>query len=82
MPNINVRKAIERISDELERVGNHIVQHSGIAPKDAMFIDNVATGIAETAAQIAGIARQAQGSTETPQELTRKTRRALGFTNP
>jgi hypothetical protein len=82
MPNIRVRAAIERISNDINRVGHHIVQHSGIDPKDARFIDNVATDIAVTAAQIAELARQAQGVREKSGSLVRKTRKAMGFTIP
>ena len=82
MPNIRVKQALERISTELDRIGAHIVMYSGIDPDEARLIDNIATNIATTGAQIAGIARQVQGSNETPQGLVKKTRRALGFTSP
>lgn len=82
MPNIRVRAAIEKISNEINRVGQHIVQHSGIDPKDARFIDNVATDIAVTAAQIADLARQVQGSSRVPGSLVTQTRRTFGFTKP
>jgi hypothetical protein len=58
MPNIRVRHAIEKISNELNRVGQHVVDHSGIDPKDARFIENVCEDIARTANQIAQLARE------------------------
>jgi hypothetical protein len=57
MPNINVRKAIEKISDDVNRVGQYIVDYSGIDPRDARFIENVCEDIAKTASQIAQLAR-------------------------
>jgi hypothetical protein len=80
MPNIRVRQAIEKLQKEINRVGEHIVQYSGIDKKDAFAIDNAATDIATTAAQIAELARQAQGVRDT--STVRKVRRALGFTHP
>jgi nitrogen regulatory protein PII-like uncharacterized protein len=60
MPNINARKNIKKISNELNRVGQHIVNYSGIDPKDARFIENVCEDIAKTASQIAQLARDAK----------------------
>jgi hypothetical protein len=60
MPNINVRKAIEKISNEINRVGQHAVDYSGIDPRDARFIENVCEDIAKTANQIAQLARAAE----------------------
>jgi nitrogen regulatory protein PII-like uncharacterized protein len=60
MPNINVRKSIEKISNELNRVGQHVVDYSGIDPKDARFVENVCEDIAKTASQIAQLARDAK----------------------
>lgn len=59
MPNINVRKAIEKISNEINRVGQHIVDYSGVDPRDARFVQNVAEDIAKTASQIAQLAKEA-----------------------
>jgi hypothetical protein len=59
MPNINVRKAIEKISNDVNRVGEHIVQYSGIDPRDARFVESVCEDIAKTASQIAQLAREA-----------------------
>ena len=82
MPNIRVRQALERLRREINQVGQHIVQHSGIDKKDAMVCDDLATDIAVTAAQIAEISRQAGGTSRKPGSLVRETRRALGFTIP
>jgi hypothetical protein len=80
MPNIRVKQALERLDTEINAVGKHILNHSGIDPKDAMLIDKLATDIAETAAQIAELAKQVQGQ-RNPRTL-KKVRRALGFTTP
>jgi hypothetical protein len=80
MPNIRVRQAILRIQTEINRVGHHIVQYSGIDKKDALAIDNAASDIATTAAQIAELAQQAQGVRTTGAK--RRVRKALGFTYP
>jgi hypothetical protein len=59
MPNINVRKAIEKISNDVNRLGEHILQYSGVDPRDARFVENVAEDVAKTASQIAQLAREA-----------------------
>jgi nitrogen regulatory protein PII-like uncharacterized protein len=59
MPNINVRRAIEKISDDVNRVGQHIVDYSGVDPKNARFVENACEDIAKTASQIAQLAREA-----------------------
>ena len=46
-----------------------------------MFVDNMATSIAESAAQIAALARAVQGN-HSAEHLVRDTRHALGFTQP
>jgi hypothetical protein len=82
MSNIRVRAAIERIQTELNQLGEHIISYSGIEKKDAFAVDNAATDIATTAAQIAELARAARGTSTKPGTLVRQTRRALGFTVP
>jgi glycerol-3-phosphate dehydrogenase len=81
MPNIQIRKKIESISNELNQLAEHVGNYSGIQLKDARFVNNVATSIAETAAQIAALARAVQGN-RSAEHLLRDTRRALGFTQP
>jgi len=78
--NINVKKALERIRREINQVGKHIQFHSGVDKRDANLVDDAATDIAVTAAQIAEIARQAAGQRETG--LVKRTRKTLGFTYP
>jgi hypothetical protein len=80
MANIRVARALEEIDSEINRIGKHILNHSGISKGEADYIDRIATDISETAAQIAELARQAQGQTR-PNTL-KKVRRALGFTVP
>jgi hypothetical protein len=82
MPNIRVKATLERISRELNQTGEHVIHHSGINPREAMLIDNLATDIAVTATQIAELARQSMGSSRKPGSLVRQTRRTLGFTKP
>jgi len=81
MPNINVRKKIEEISNELDRLAEHVGTYSGIQLKDATFVDDVATSVAVTATQIAALARAVQGN-RSAEHVVRDTRRALGFTHP
>jgi hypothetical protein len=59
MPNLNARRAIEKISSDLNRVGEHILNYSGIDQRDARFVENVAEDIAKTGSQIAQLAREA-----------------------
>ena len=81
MANIRIRAAIEKISNDLNKVAEQISQYSGIDAKDARFVDNIATDISVTAAQIAAMAREVQGNTS-GETLVRKVRKSLGFTNP
>lgn len=81
MANINVRKQIESISNDLDRLYKHMHQYTEISAKDATFVDNVATDIAVTAAAIAAQAREAQGQRGTS-SLVARVRKALGFTYP
>ena len=81
MANIRVRASIEKISNDLNRLAEHISQYSSIDAKDARFVDNIATDISVTAAQIAAMAREVQGNTSS-ETLVKKVRKSLGFTNP
>lgn len=81
MPNVRVRPALEKISKELTWLMNYLAEHSSISPQDALFVDNVATGIAEQAAQLAAAARDVQGN-RSSESVVRDVRRALGFTSP
>jgi len=81
MPNIRVRPALEKISKDLSKLMNHIAEYSGIPSKDALFIDNEATAIAQQAAQLAAAAREVQGD-RSADRVVHDVRRALGFTRP
>jgi hypothetical protein len=81
MANMNVKRRIEQISNDLDKLIEHVSQYSDISPGDARFVDNVATGIAEQAARLAGYARQVQGE-RGASALPKKVRKALGFTIP
>lgn len=81
MANINIRKRIENISNDLEELIKHVKMYSGIDARDAVFVDNVATDIAAEAADLASIARAAQGQTG-HSSLVKRVRKALGFTYP
>jgi cell division FtsZ-interacting protein ZapD len=81
MANINVRKRLENISDDLEKVLQHITNYSGVPEKDAIAIDNLATTVAELGARILAAAQAAQGY-PSPEHIVRNVRKALGFTNP
>jgi len=81
MSNINVRKRVERISNDIDQLVKHVAQYGGIDKKDAMFVDNIATSIAEQASRLAAVARAVQGDRSAP-DLPAKIRKALGFTYP
>jgi hypothetical protein len=81
MANINVKKRLERISDDIDQVLKHIAQYSGVDRKEAPFIDNLATGIAQQASRIAAAARATEGDRTAP-NLPKKVRKALGFSYP
>ena len=81
MSNINVRKRIERISNDIDELVKHVAQYSDIDAKDARFVDNIATSIAEQASRLAAAARAAQGD-RSAVDLPKKIRKALGFTHP
>jgi hypothetical protein len=81
MPNIRVKARLESLADELQTVLQHVVQHSGVSPKEAVAIDNRCCEIAESAARIAAVAREASGN-RTAETVVRNVRRSLGYTNP
>lgn len=79
MANMNVRKKLESIDAELQRVATHVAQYSGIDARDARLIDDLSTDIAVVAANIASEARSKMGDRAAP-GLVAKIRKALGFT--
>jgi hypothetical protein len=81
MANPNVRKRLDNISDELDMLVKHVVQHSGVSEKDALAIDNRCADIVEQAARIGAEARLRQNN-RSGETLVRDVRRALGYTNP
>lgn len=81
MPNPNVRKRLDNISDELQILLEHVIQHSGVSEKDALAIDNRCCDIAEMAARIGAEARARQGN-RSSKTLVRDVRKALGYTYP
>jgi prophage DNA circulation protein len=81
MANMNVRKRLEAISNDLDAVLKHVSQYSGVDAKEALFIDNVATGIAEAASILAAEARRVSGN-RSAASLRKNVRKALGFTKP
>jgi hypothetical protein len=56
MANIRVRQALERIQAELNKVGEHAAQYSGISRKDAAAVRRTCDDIARTAVQIGELA--------------------------
>lgn len=83
MPNIRVKAALSRISDDIQKVAQHAKLYSGIDEKEALLIDNTATDIAVAATHLAVMARKARGLPERSAESTIKAvRKALGFTHP
>jgi hypothetical protein len=87
MANIQVKRALERIDRDINRVGKHIQLYSGVDAGQAHDVERLAEDIAVTASQIVEIAREQiaksmGGSYKRPQRLVQKTRKALGFTVP
>jgi hypothetical protein len=60
MPNIQVKRAITHISNDLDALAKHIDLYSGIGPNQGRFVESVARDIMETATKIAELARQVQ----------------------
>ena len=56
MPNIRVRAAIEKIDRELNRVGEHALQYSGIPRRDALDVKLALQDIIRTAQQLMELA--------------------------
>lgn len=81
MPNLNVKKRLEAISNELAAVLQHVTQHSGVSEKDALFVDSRCSEIAEMAARVGVVAREAQGD-RSSKKLVTNVRKALGYTYP
>ncbi len=83
MPNIRMKTALSRISDDIQKVAQDAQFYSGIDEKEALLIDNVATEIAVAATRLAVMARAARGLPARNVESTiRGVRKALGFTHP
>jgi len=78
MPNIRVKAALEKMDVEINKIGAHIVNHSGIDRAQASDIERLASDICTTAAQIVQLAEEAQGMI--PQHREKKVRKALGYT--
>lgn len=81
MANINVKKRLEAISNDLDAVLKHVSQYSGVDANEALFIDNLATSIAESASMLAAAARSVRGD-KSAGKLTKGVRKALGFSRP
>lgn len=81
MTNPRLKQQLERISNDLGHLLKHVVQYSGIAEGDAVFVDNLASEIAETAARIGAEARRELGD-RTTGRLVKNVRKSLGYTKP
>jgi len=81
MANVSVRKQLEKISNDLARVVEHIAQYSGVEQHEARVVDNLGTEISELGAMVATAARDAMGN-RSAGSLTTKVRKALGYTKP
>lgn len=79
MTNINVKKQLENVNDDLARIVEHIRLYSGVDIKDARLIDNMASNIAEMAAVLGAMARESSGN-RSAKTLVKKVRSALGYT--
>jgi hypothetical protein len=81
MSNLNVKKQLENISVNLAAVLKQVVQHSGVSEENALFVDSRCSEIAEMAARIGTVAREAQGN-RSSKTLVTKVRKALGYSYP
>ena len=79
MANLNVKKRLESISNDLLKVAEHVTNHSGIDRAQAMLIENMATDIVLQAVCIIAHARTAYG-VKNAQKVIKAVRKALGFT--
>ena len=70
---------LKRMEDAIDEIAK---ASKGMPVTDAFVICKLATGIAESAARIAGAAREAQGNRGAKMRLVRKVRAALGFMYP
>jgi len=93
MPNINVKKRLEKLSAEMEKLRQHVLLHSGISAEEAYGIENLAAGICQDAARLVGEAQSARArsaeecidgsdSREYGPKVEKAVRKALGCTYP
>jgi len=59
MSNPNVRSVLEGISDDIDRLYEHVVQYSGVPRKDAAFIRNVSVQIERRAQELIDLCDEA-----------------------
>jgi predicted HicB family RNase H-like nuclease len=78
MANMNVQARLTRIEREIDALRQHMLVHSGVSLDQAFRIDNLATEIAISAAEIAEEARRAYGEREKPGSLILRVKKALG----
>ena len=82
MANLRVKQALERLSNELASVVKQVEQYSGAGDShEAIYIDNLATDIAESAARIGAAARMSIGD-RSGKTLVKSVRKSLGFSRP
>lgn len=89
MSNPNVRKQLDKIAGELDNLGRHVVQYSGISAKDAHYVQNACSQIVQMAGRLieeAELVERAGGGGVSPgrgkRGVVKKLRKALGFTYP
>ena len=87
MANINVKKQVESIDKQMERVSKHVQMYSGVSKASAAIIGNTTADIAQHAAFISGVASATMmGATPDEAEMhgnraVRKVRAALSLGN-
>lgn len=73
-----IRRKLEKISNEIDKVVHDVSLYGGVARGDR-FVENLGDAIAEQGARVSGIAR---GGDEEGLALSRRVRKALGYTVP
>lgn len=89
MANINVRKRLDAIASELDKVGRHVVQYSGIDARESHAVQQTCSEIIQMAGRLieeAELADRQSGGGVSPgrgkRGVVKRLRKALGYTYP
>lgn len=79
---MKIQTQLNRIERELSKVATDVAPRNAIKPVEAFEVAKRCTEICETAAIIAGQAREVMGVKNAKKRLFKKVRTALGFVYP